>query len=185
MVRWWGRCGCQELVKEPRDCHIWRSWREEDEGNAVDESSKSGIRSNVGQVLEEMRIVRIELNRCSRFRYANTMNLFLTSNHNRYQRQFSGIQLRMKVLRCKVRCQAFVEQEFTPTVTATCKAGYMTIKVATNQSFYGTIHSRDYRTPGCMSYGNGTHLTMLGINLLAPPGSPDNCGVFINNVSYF
>jgi hypothetical protein len=34
-------------------------------------------------------------------------------------------------------CYALVDQDFTPTVTATCKAGYMTINVKTNQSFYG------------------------------------------------
>lgn len=36
--------------------------------------------------------------------------------------------------------QALVEQDFTPVVTATCKAGFMTIKLATNQSFVGKYH---------------------------------------------
>ncbi|KAL0277909.1 UNVERIFIED_CONTAM: hypothetical protein PYX00_005026 [Menopon gallinae] len=80
-----------------------------------------------------------------------------------------------------VRSQDLVEQEFAPLVTATCKGGYMTIRVATNQSFYGTVHSRDYRTPSCMAFGNGSHLTTLGINLLASPQSPDSCGVLVNN----
>lgn len=85
------------------------------------------------------------------------------------------------LLLAHVKSEALVDQEFTPLVTATCKGGYMTIKVATNQSFYGTIHSRDYRTNSCMSFGTGSHTTTLGINLLAPPGSPDQCGVLVNN----
>ncbi|XP_054275006.1 uncharacterized protein LOC128994455 [Macrosteles quadrilineatus] len=79
------------------------------------------------------------------------------------------------------RTQTLVEQDFAPVVTATCKAGYMTIKVATNQSFVGALHARDYRTPSCISYGNGTHMTSLVINMLANQGSPDYCGVFVNN----
>ncbi|KAG8312460.1 hypothetical protein J6590_023068 [Homalodisca vitripennis] len=45
----------------------------------------------------------------------------------------------------------------------------------------GALHARDYRTPSCISYGNGTHLTSLVINMLANQGSPDYCGVFVNN----
>lgn len=33
--------------------------------------------------------------------------------------------------------QNLVEEEFVPSVTATCKTGYMTIKVTTNQPFVG------------------------------------------------
>ncbi|XP_050435889.1 uncharacterized protein LOC126842785 [Adelges cooleyi] len=77
--------------------------------------------------------------------------------------------------------QTLVEQEFIPSVTATCKAGYMTIKVATNQPFVGAVHARDHRTASCLSYGNGTKLTTLGINLLATQGSSDYCGIFVNN----
>ncbi|XP_025199847.1 uncharacterized protein LOC112597836 [Melanaphis sacchari] len=77
--------------------------------------------------------------------------------------------------------QNLVEEEFIPSVTATCKAGYMTIKVTTNQPFVGAVHARDYRSPSCLSYGNGTKLTTLGINLLATQGSTDYCGIFINN----
>lgn len=33
--------------------------------------------------------------------------------------------------------QNLVEEEFLPSVTATCKTGYMTIKVTTNQPFVG------------------------------------------------
>lgn len=34
-----------------------------------------------------------------------------------------------------------------------------------------------------MAFGTGSHTTTLGINLLAPPGSPEQCGVLVNNVS--
>uniref|UniRef100_A0A1B6CA23 ZP domain-containing protein n=1 Tax=Clastoptera arizonana TaxID=38151 RepID=A0A1B6CA23_9HEMI len=74
-----------------------------------------------------------------------------------------------------------VDQDFTPAVTATCKGGFMTIKVATNQSFVGALHGRDYRTPSCITYGNGSHLTTLVINLFAHTGTPDYCGVLVNN----
>jgi len=36
-----------------------------------------------------------------------------------------------------------------------------------------------------MTYGNGSHVTTLGINLLANNGAPDYCGVLVNNVSSF
>ncbi|XP_046385570.1 uncharacterized protein LOC124155621 [Ischnura elegans] len=71
--------------------------------------------------------------------------------------------------------------DFTPAVTASCKGGYMTIRVATNQSYSGAVQSRDYRTPACMAFGNGSHVTLLSINLLAAPGSPEYCGVLVNN----
>ncbi|KAK0177322.1 hypothetical protein PV328_001390 [Microctonus aethiopoides] len=71
--------------------------------------------------------------------------------------------------------------EFQPMVTATCKAGYMTIRVNINDSFVGAVHARDYRTPQCMVAGNGSKQMTLGINLLAPQGSPDYCGVLVND----
>ncbi|RZF34451.1 hypothetical protein LSTR_LSTR013021 [Laodelphax striatellus] len=82
---------------------------------------------------------------------------------------------------CTVSGQTtLVEQDFLPVVTATCKAGFMTIKVSTNSSFLGAIHARDFRT-SCIAYGNGTNLTTLDINMLASQGSPDYCGVLVNN----
>lgn len=72
---------------------------------------------------------------------------------------------------------------FTPTVTATCKAGRMTIRVHTNSSFYGAVHARDFRTSSCIALGNGSTLTTLDINLLATSGAPDYCGVLVNNKS--
>lgn len=59
----------------------------------------------------------------------------------------------------------------------------MTIRVALNQSFTGAVHARDFRTPDCMAYGNGTRNVVMHINLLATPGSPDYCGVLVINVS--
>lgn len=77
-----------------------------------------------------------------------------------------------------------LDTEFQPTVTATCKSGHMTIRVNLNQSFVGAVHARDFRTPQCMAPGNGSTHATLAINLLAPKGSPDYCGVLVNNVSY-
>ena len=34
---------------------------------------------------------------------------------------------------------------FTPSVSATCRAGVMTIKVETGNRFLGVVHARDYR----------------------------------------
>jgi hypothetical protein len=47
----------------------------------------------------------------------------------------------------------------------------------------GALQARDYRSPSCMTYGNGSHVMTLGINLLANNGAPDYCGVLVNNVS--
>ncbi|XP_006616435.1 uncharacterized protein LOC122721057 [Apis laboriosa] len=74
-----------------------------------------------------------------------------------------------------------LDTEFQPTVTATCKSGHMTIRVNLNQSFVGAVHARDFRTPQCMAPGNGSTHATLAINLLAPKGSPDYCGVLVNN----
>lgn len=35
--------------------------------------------------------------------------------------------------------------DFSPVVTATCKAGFMTIRINFNQSFSGIAHARDFR----------------------------------------
>lgn len=77
-----------------------------------------------------------------------------------------------------------LDTEFQPTVTATCKSGYMTIRVNLNQSFVGVVHAREFRKPECMVPGNGSNHATLGINLLAPPDAPDYCGVHVNNVSF-
>ncbi|KAL6955815.1 hypothetical protein U1Q18_050053 [Sarracenia purpurea var. burkii] len=55
--------------------------------------------------------------------------------------------------------------------------------IGTNDTypFTGAVHTKDFRTPGCINYGNGSQIVTLGINLLAPQGAPDYCGVFVNN----
>lgn len=80
----------------------------------------------------------------------------------------------------QVLCQ-LVDTEFVPQVTATCKAGHMSIKVAFNGSFYGAVHARDYRTPACMTHGDGGRQIALDINLLAAHSAPDYCGLLVNN----
>jgi len=77
-----------------------------------------------------------------------------------------------------------LDTEFQPTVTATCKGGFMTIRVNLNQSFVGAVHARDHRTPQCMVSGNGTTHATLGINLFAAHDSAEYCGVLVNNVSF-
>ncbi|XP_015122190.1 uncharacterized protein LOC107044707 [Diachasma alloeum] len=74
-----------------------------------------------------------------------------------------------------------LDTDFQPTVTATCKAGFMTIRVNLNESFVGAVHAKDKRMPPCMVVGNGSKQATLGINLLAQQGAPDYCGVHVNN----
>ena len=78
-----------------------------------------------------------------------------------------------------------VDSVFSPSVSATCRAGVMNIKVETNNNFLGAVHARDYRRPACTNYGQGTSSTSLEINLLADQSTDKYCGVFINKVSFF
>uniref|UniRef100_A0A1E1WE77 ZP domain-containing protein n=1 Tax=Pectinophora gossypiella TaxID=13191 RepID=A0A1E1WE77_PECGO len=71
--------------------------------------------------------------------------------------------------------------EFTPAVAATCKGNIMSIKINFNQGFNGIAHAREFRTPACMTQGNGTETLSFDINLMAAQGAPDYCGVFWNN----
>lgn len=73
--------------------------------------------------------------------------------------------------------------EFSPQVSATCKAGVMNIKVAFNNSYAGAVHARDFRTPQCMHFGDGSKQLSLSLNLLAKEGHPDYCGILVHNVS--
>ena len=72
---------------------------------------------------------------------------------------------------------------FSPIVTATCRAGIMTVKVETLDNFLGAVQSRDYRKPECSSYGENTRVTYLRINMLAQTTESDYCGVFVTDVS--
>jgi len=73
------------------------------------------------------------------------------------------------------------EPLFSPIVTATCRAGIMTIKLETVLNFIGVIHSRDFRKPQCSGYGENSKLTYLRINMLAEKGDDDYCGIFASD----
>jgi len=70
---------------------------------------------------------------------------------------------------------------FIPSVSATCRAGLMTIKVETQLNFVGVVHSRDYRKPQCSGYGENSKVTLLRINMLAEKGDEDYCGIFASD----
>ena len=72
---------------------------------------------------------------------------------------------------------------FSPIVTATCRAGMMTVKVETLDNFLGVVQSRDYRKPECSGYGENSRITYLRINMLADTKEKEYCGVFISDVS--
>ena len=74
---------------------------------------------------------------------------------------------------------------FTPIVSATCRAGMMTVKVETQDNFLGVVQSRDYRKPECSGYGENTRITYLRINMLAQTEEKEYCGVFISQVCDF
>ncbi|CAO1429499.1 unnamed protein product [Diamesa tonsa] len=71
--------------------------------------------------------------------------------------------------------------DFAPQVTATCKAGQMNIKILFANDYSGAVHARDFRTPSCMSFGNGTNTVAMSLNLLAKQGSPEYCGILVSN----
>lgn len=74
------------------------------------------------------------------------------------------------------------QDDFSPGVSATCRAGIMTITVETKENFIGVVHARDYREPQCSGYGENTKITFLRINLLAEENSKGYCGVFYSQV---
>jgi hypothetical protein len=55
------------------------------------------------------------------------------------------------------------------------------VKILFNSPFTGVVHSRDYRTPDCMSYGNGSNILTMSLNLLAKQGTPEHCGILVSN----
>lgn len=73
---------------------------------------------------------------------------------------------------------------FSPIVTATCRAGIMTVKVETLDNFVGVVQSRDHPRPQCSGYGENAKVTFLRINMLADKGKEDYCGVVFHEVSY-
>ena len=81
--------------------------------------------------------------------------------------------------------QNSITAAFSPIVTATCRAGIMTVKVETLNKFFGVVQSRDYRKPQCSGYGENARITFLRINMLATTSDEDYCGIFINEVNVF
>lgn len=75
------------------------------------------------------------------------------------------------------------DADFAPQVTATCKAGAMNIRVLFNSPYSGAVHARDFRTNSCMTFGNGTNIVTMSLNLLAKQGSSEYCGILVSNVS--
>ena len=67
--------------------------------------------------------------------------------------------------------------EFDPRVSAKCERNLMHISVATEQPFNGLVHVRNFRRSPCQTYGNGTLITSLTIDLLAQTNRPNFCGV--------
>lgn len=59
----------------------------------------------------------------------------------------------------------------------------MNIKILFANDYGGAVHARDFRTPSCMSFGNGTNTVAMSLNLLAKQGSPEYCGILVSNVS--
>lgn len=59
----------------------------------------------------------------------------------------------------------------------------MNIKILFNSPYSGAIHARDFRTPSCMTFGNGSNVVAMSLNLLAKTGSPEYCGILVSNVS--
>uniref|UniRef100_A0A182NL87 ZP domain-containing protein n=1 Tax=Anopheles dirus TaxID=7168 RepID=A0A182NL87_9DIPT len=74
------------------------------------------------------------------------------------------------------------DAEFAPHVTATCKSGTMNIKIQFAGPYNGVVHARDFRTPACMTFGNGTASLALSLNLLAKSGNSEYCGILISNL---
>lgn len=88
-----------------------------------------------------------------------------------------------------VRSQTKQEEvtEFSPTVSANCDKGFMTISVLTEEPFNGILHTRDTSDPRgivkelrrspCIAYGTGGRNTSLRISLFPAQDDPLYCGV--------
>jgi hypothetical protein len=87
------------------------------------------------------------------------------------------------LLSVHLQVQAQDAVDFAPQVSATCKAGAMNIKVLFNSPYSGAVHARDYRTPACMTFGNGSNIVTMSLNLLAKNNSSESCGILVSNVS--
>lgn len=92
------------------------------------------------------------------------------------------LQLKTKTSISTQQQQTSINSAFSPIVTATCRAGVMTVKVETLNKFFGVVQSRDYRKPQCSGYGENARITFLRINMLSQTTDDDYCGIFINEV---
>jgi hypothetical protein len=59
----------------------------------------------------------------------------------------------------------------------------MNIKILFNSPYSGAVHARDFRNPHCMTFGNGTNIVTMSLNLLAKQGAAEYCGILVSNVS--
>nr|XP_053652009.1 uncharacterized protein LOC128702021 [Cherax quadricarinatus] len=77
-----------------------------------------------------------------------------------------------------------VDEDFTPNIEASCKAGYMIINVyVKNHEYRGAVHSRDFRKPECMVIGDGSNHVTLRLPLITDKDDPSYCGVRVNKTS--
>ncbi|XP_045605157.1 uncharacterized protein [Procambarus clarkii] len=77
-----------------------------------------------------------------------------------------------------------VDEDFTPNIEASCKAGYMIINVyVKNHEYRGAVHSRDFRKPECMAIGDGSNHVTLRLPLITDKNDPSYCGVRVNKTS--
>ncbi|KAL5283140.1 hypothetical protein ACFFRR_005829 [Megaselia abdita] len=70
--------------------------------------------------------------------------------------------------------------DFSPFVTASCKGGFMNIKVKFSSPYYGAVHVRDFRKSDCMKIGKGEENIHLNVNIFSKEADSDYCGVFIS-----
>ncbi|XP_037795556.1 uncharacterized protein LOC119590885 [Penaeus monodon] len=84
----------------------------------------------------------------------------------------------------KVARAQSVDEDFTPNIEASCKAGYMQINVYVNNLEYrGAVHARDFRRPECMAIGDGSGSVTLRLPLITDKDDPSYCGVRVNQTS--
>ncbi|XP_055586581.1 uncharacterized protein LOC129739181 isoform X2 [Uranotaenia lowii] len=73
------------------------------------------------------------------------------------------------------------DADFAPHVTATCKSGYMNIKIKFTAPYNGVVHARDFRTPSCSAFGNDSTSVGLRLNLHASQGNSEYCGILVSH----
>ncbi|XP_063590911.1 uncharacterized protein LOC134767966 [Penaeus indicus] len=84
----------------------------------------------------------------------------------------------------KVSRAQSVDEDFTPNIEASCKAGYMQITVyVKNLEYRGAVHARDFRRPECMAIGDGSSSVTLQLPLITDKDDPSYCGVRVNQTS--